>query len=62
MLLLTVGGWDGCANWGYRYFVVGNLAADEEEVVRISGLLRGMESAVQAVSVSFSICCVDGGC
>lgn len=40
-----------CANW-HRYFVVGNLAADEEEVVRISALLRGMESAVQAVSVS----------
>lgn len=36
----------------YRYFVVGNLASSEAEVVRIAGLLRGTESAVQAVSVS----------
>lgn len=35
-----------------RYFIVGNLADDEEEVVRIAGLLRGTESAAQAVSVS----------
>jgi len=27
------------------YFVVGNLAKDEEEVIRIAGLLRGTESA-----------------
>ncbi|CAK49032.1 uncharacterized protein An09g01110 [Aspergillus niger] len=40
--------------WVAGYFVVGNLAADEEEVVRISGLLRGMESAVQAVSYGLS--------
>jgi hypothetical protein len=35
-----------------RYFVVGELATTNEEVVRIAGLLRGTESAVQAVSVS----------
>lgn len=35
-----------------RYFVVGNLAKNEEEIVRIASLLRGMESASQAVSVS----------
>lgn len=34
-----------------RYFVVGNLAGSQAEVVRIAGLLRGTESAVQAVSV-----------
>jgi MFS family permease len=34
-----------------RYFIVGNLARDEEEVVRFASLLRGMESASQAVSV-----------
>lgn len=31
---------------------MGNLADDEEEVVRIAGLLRGTESAAQCVSVS----------
>ncbi|PYI03247.1 DUF895 domain membrane protein [Aspergillus sclerotiicarbonarius CBS 121057] len=41
-------------NYMFLYFVVGNLAADEEEVVRISGLLRGVESAVQAVSYGLS--------
>lgn len=35
-----------------RYFIVGNLAGTEAEVVRIAGLLRATESAVQAVSVS----------
>lgn len=39
-------------NYMYLYFVVGNLATSEAEVVRISGLLRGTESAAQAVSVS----------
>lgn len=34
------------------YFVVGELATTEAEVIRIAGLLRGTESAVQAVSVS----------
>jgi len=37
-----------------RYFVVGELATTSSEVIRIAGLLRGVESAVQAVSVSFS--------
>jgi len=37
-------------NYMYLYFVVGNLASTQEEVVRIAGLLRGTESAVQAVS------------
>jgi hypothetical protein len=35
-----------------RYFVIGNLAKNEQEVIRIAGLLRGTESAAQAVSVS----------
>lgn len=34
-----------------RYFVIGNLANNDEEVIRYAGLLRGTESAVQAVSV-----------
>lgn len=34
--------------------MVGNLADDEAEVVRIAGLLRATESAAQAVSVSAS--------
>ncbi|KAH9836790.1 DUF895 domain membrane protein [Rhodofomes roseus] len=34
----------------YLYFAVGNIANSEEEVVRIAGLLRGVESASQAVS------------
>ena len=37
-------------NYLYLYFVVGNLATDEAQVIRIAGLLRGTESAVQAVS------------
>lgn len=37
---------------GDRYFVVGNLAKTEAEVIRIAGLLRGTESAWQAISVS----------
>lgn len=36
-----------------RYFLTGNLADSEEEVIRISGLLRGTESAAQAVSVRY---------
>jgi hypothetical protein len=35
-----------------RYFLVGNLAKTEEEVIRIASLLRGTESAAQAGSVS----------
>ena len=34
------------------YFVVGNLAETQDEIIRICSLLRGTESAVQAVSVS----------
>ncbi|RDW67420.1 DUF895 domain membrane protein [Aspergillus mulundensis] len=41
-------------NYMFLYFVVGNLAKDEEEVVRIASLLRGMESASQAVSYGVS--------
>ncbi|GAB1195486.1 hypothetical protein APSETT444_004745 [Aspergillus pseudonomiae] len=37
-------------NYMFLYFLIGNLAHDEEEVIRISGLLRGTESAAQAVS------------
>ncbi|CAH0053659.1 unnamed protein product [Clonostachys solani] len=37
-------------NYMFFYFIVGNLAESSEEVVRISALLRGTESAVQAVS------------
>ncbi|KAF2088961.1 DUF895 domain membrane protein [Saccharata proteae CBS 121410] len=37
-------------NYLFLFFVVGNLAGSQEEVVRIAGLLRGTESAVQAVS------------
>ena len=37
-----------------RYFVIGNLADNDEDVVRFAGLLRGTESAVQAVSVCLS--------
>ncbi|KAE8168472.1 major facilitator superfamily domain-containing protein [Aspergillus tamarii] len=37
-------------NYMFLYFLIGNLAEDEEEVIRISGLLRGTESAAQAVS------------
>ncbi|OJT06505.1 hypothetical protein TRAPUB_2664 [Trametes pubescens] len=38
----------------YLYFVVGHLARTPEEVVRIAGLLRGTESAAQAVSYGLS--------
>ncbi|KAH9855902.1 major facilitator superfamily domain-containing protein [Lenzites betulinus] len=34
----------------YLYFVVGHLAKSPEEIVRLAGLLRGTESAAQAVS------------
>ncbi|TIA31133.1 MFS general substrate transporter [Aureobasidium pullulans] len=37
-------------NYMFLYFVVGNLAETQEEVIRICSLLRGTESAVQAVS------------
>lgn len=35
-----------------RYFVVSNIATSQAEVIRIAGLLRGTESAWQAISVS----------
>ncbi|KAF2723834.1 MFS general substrate transporter [Polychaeton citri CBS 116435] len=38
-------------NYMYLYFVIGNLANTDEEVIRYAGLLRGTESAVQAVSL-----------
>ncbi|KAJ5914359.1 hypothetical protein N7504_003242 [Penicillium tannophilum] len=41
-------------NYMYLFFLVGNLADDDEEVVRIAGLLRGTESAAQAVSYGLS--------
>ncbi|EAW10006.1 DUF895 domain membrane protein [Aspergillus clavatus NRRL 1] len=37
-------------NYMYLYFVVSNLASNEEEVIRLASLLRGTESAAQAVS------------
>ncbi|KAK2736462.1 hypothetical protein FQN55_001639 [Onygenales sp. PD_40] len=37
-------------NYMFLYFVIGNLARNDEEVVRLAGLLRGTESAAQAVS------------
>ncbi|KAL1957862.1 hypothetical protein VTO42DRAFT_5427 [Malbranchea cinnamomea] len=37
-------------NYMYLYFLVSNIAETQEEVVRIAGLLRGTESAAQAVS------------
>ena len=33
--------------------MVGEIASTDAEVIRIAGLLRGTESAVQAVSVSY---------
>ncbi|KAL4995261.1 hypothetical protein BDV10DRAFT_203193 [Aspergillus recurvatus] len=51
--LLAMGIWEVVLT-GHRYFIVGNLAKDEEEVVRIASLLRGMESASQAVSYGLS--------
>ncbi|EFQ94113.1 hypothetical protein PTT_08303 [Pyrenophora teres f. teres 0-1] len=37
-------------NYLFLYFVIGNLAEDEEQVIRYAALLRGTESAWQAVS------------
>ncbi|KAI9700234.1 MAG: hypothetical protein M1820_006902 [Bogoriella megaspora] len=37
-------------NYLYLYFVVSNLAESQSEVIRIAGLLRGTESAWQAIS------------
>ncbi|PYH49361.1 DUF895 domain membrane protein [Aspergillus saccharolyticus JOP 1030-1] len=41
-------------NYMFLYFIVGHLARNTEEVVRLSALLRGTESAVQAVSYGLS--------
>ncbi|KAJ5599283.1 Major facilitator superfamily domain general substrate transporter [Penicillium hetheringtonii] len=41
-------------NYMYLFFLVGNLADEQEEIVRITGLLRGTESAAQAVSYGLS--------
>ncbi|KAF8851350.1 hypothetical protein BDZ45DRAFT_730959 [Acephala macrosclerotiorum] len=48
LFLLWVAGFQ--LNYMYLYFVVGELARTDAEVIRIAGLLRGTESAVQAVS------------
>jgi hypothetical protein len=37
-------------NYLFLYFIIGNLAIDQEEVIRYAALLRGSESAWQAVS------------
>ncbi|KAI9172801.1 MFS transporter [Paramyrothecium foliicola] len=37
-------------NYMFAYFIIQNLALDEEEVVRYAAILRGTESAWQAVS------------
>ncbi|KAF2211346.1 hypothetical protein CERZMDRAFT_43550 [Cercospora zeae-maydis SCOH1-5] len=41
-------------NYMYLYFVIGQLANNDAEIIRYSGLLRGTESAVQAVSYGLS--------
>ncbi|KAF5875401.1 putative duf895 domain membrane protein [Botrytis fragariae] len=47
-------------NYLFLYFLVGNLAKTPEEVVRIAALLRGTESAVQAVSYGLNSVTVMG--
>lgn len=37
-------------NYMYLYFVIGSLAKNDAEIIRYAGLLRGTESAAQAVS------------
>lgn len=37
-------------NYLFLYFIIGNLATDQQEIVRYAALLRGSESAWQAVS------------
>jgi hypothetical protein len=37
-------------NYLFLYFIIGNLAIDQQEVIRYAALLRGSESAWQAVS------------
>ncbi|KAK5705124.1 hypothetical protein LTR97_002239 [Elasticomyces elasticus] len=43
-------------NYMYLYFVVGSLAKNDAEIVRMAGLLRGTESAAQAVS--YGLCSI----
>ncbi|VEU23611.1 DEKNAAC104770 [Brettanomyces naardenensis] len=47
-------------NYMFLYFIVGNISDDEEEIIRITALLRGTESAVQAVSYGLSSITVFG--
>jgi hypothetical protein len=51
-------------NYMYLYFVVASLAKNEAEIIRYSGLLRGTESAVQAVSYGLGSVAIMGeaGC
>ena len=44
----------------HRYFVIHNLAEDEPDVIRYAALLRGTESAWQAVSYGLSSLTVFG--
>lgn len=37
-------------NYLFLYFIIGNLAVDQQEVIRYAALLRGSESAWQAIS------------
>lgn len=37
-------------NYLFLYFIIGNLATNEPEIIRFAGLLRGTESAWQAIS------------
>jgi hypothetical protein len=37
-------------NYLFLYFIIGNLAVDEGQVIRYAALLRGSESAWQAIS------------
>ena len=47
-------------NYMFLYFVMGHLARNDAEIIRLSGLLRGTESAAQAVSVRSSGICATG--
>lgn len=39
-------------NYMYLYIIMGHLAKSDAEIIRLAGLLRGTESAAQAISVS----------
>lgn len=47
-------------NYMYLYVVVGSLAKNEAEIIRYAGLLRGTESAAQAVSYGLTSVSVMG--